>query len=132
MKHLIFYPAMYDISSWFIPQQHFFVFFLSLVSSFNFFHCHINCGECESEAISHSVVSDPLRPHQAPLSIEFSRQEYWSVLPFSSPGEFPGPVFEPRSPALQADFLQSEPPGKPWECEMEPYCDFDLHFHNDL
>ena len=77
-------------------------------------------------------MSDPLQPHQAPLSIEFSRQEYWSVLPFPSPGDLPNPGFKPRSPALQADSLQSEPPGKPWECELEPYCDFDLHFPTDL
>ena len=43
----------------------------------------------------------------------FSRQEYWSGLPFPSPGELPDPGIEPRSPALQADALTSEPPGKP-------------------
>ena len=51
--------------------------------------------------------------HQAPLSLGFSRQEYWSGLPFPSPGELPDPGIEPRSPALQADALTSEPPGKP-------------------
>ena len=50
--------------------------------------------------------------HQAPLSIGFSRQEHWSVLPFPSPGDLPDPGIEPRSPALQADALTSEPPGK--------------------
>ena len=44
---------------------------------------------------------------------EFSRQEYWSGLPFPSPGELPDPGIEPRSPALQAGSLPSEPPGKP-------------------
>ena len=48
--------------------------------------------------------------HQAPLSIGFSRQEYWSGLPFLSPGDLPNPGIEPRSPALQADALTSEPP----------------------
>ena len=43
----------------------------------------------------------------------FSRQEYWSGLPFPSPGDFPDPGIEPGSPALQADSLLSEPPGKP-------------------
>ena len=43
----------------------------------------------------------------------FSRQEYWSGLPFPSPGDLPDPGIEPRSPALQADTLTSEPPGKP-------------------
>ena len=50
--------------------------------------------------------------HQAPPSTEFSRQEYWSGLPFPSPGDLPNSGTEPGSPALQADSLQSEPPGK--------------------
>ena len=45
--------------------------------------------------------------------MEFSRQEYWSGLPFPSPGVLPNPGIEPGSPALQADALPSEPPGKP-------------------
>ena len=49
---------------------------------------------------------------QAPLSMGFSRQEYWSGLPFPSPGDLPDPGVEPGSPALQADALSSEPPGK--------------------
>ena len=48
--------------------------------------------------------------HQALLSMEFSRQEYWSGLPFSSPGDLPGPGIEPGSPPSQADSLPSEPP----------------------
>ena len=51
--------------------------------------------------------------HQAPTSMGFSRQEYWSGLPFASPGDLPNPGIEPRSPALQADALTSGPPGKP-------------------
>ena len=43
----------------------------------------------------------------------FSRQAYWSGLPFPSPGALPDPGMEPGSPALQADSLPSEPPGKP-------------------
>ena len=50
---------------------------------------------------------------QAPLSMEFSRQEYWSVLPFPSPGNLPDPEIEPISPALAARFFTTEPPGKP-------------------
>ena len=49
---------------------------------------------------------------QAPLSMGFSRQEYWSGVPFPSPGDLPNPGIEPRSPALQADALSSEPPNK--------------------
>ena len=51
--------------------------------------------------------------YQAPQSMEFSRQEYWSGFPFPSPGDLPDLGIEPRSPALQADALPSEPPGKP-------------------
>jgi len=47
--------------------------------------------------------------HQAPLSMGFFRQEYWSGYPFSSPGDLPDPRIEPRSPSLQADSLPSEP-----------------------
>ena len=48
--------------------------------------------------------------HQAPLSMGFRRQEYWSGLPFPSPGDLPNPGIKPRPPALQADSL---PSGKP-------------------
>ena len=51
--------------------------------------------------------------HQAPLSMQFSRQEYWSGLPCPSPGHLPNPRIEPRSPALRTDSLPSKPPGKP-------------------
>ena len=51
--------------------------------------------------------------HHAPLSMGFPRQEYWNGLPFPSPGDLPDPGIEPRSPALQADSLPSEPRGKP-------------------
>ena len=51
--------------------------------------------------------------YQAPQSTEFSRKEYWSGLPFPSPGDLPNLGMEPGSPTLQADALLSEPPGKP-------------------
>ena len=50
--------------------------------------------------------------HQAPLSVYFSRQEYWSGLPFPSQGDLPNPGIEARSPMLQRDSLPSEPLGK--------------------
>ena len=50
--------------------------------------------------------------HQAPLSMEFSRQESWSRLSFPSPGDLSNPGIEPGSPALQEGSLPSEPPGK--------------------
>ena len=58
------------------------------------------------------TLCDPIA-NQDSLSMEFSRQEHWNGLPFPSPGDFPNPGIEPRSPAWQADSLPSEPPGKP-------------------
>ena len=58
---------------------------------------------------------------QAPLSMGFSRQKYWSGLPFPPPEDLPNPGIEPRSPALQADSLVSEPPGKPVSTVMDVY-----------
>ena len=57
-------------------------------------------------------MSDSATP-SAPLSMEFSRQEYWSSLPFPFPGGLSDPGIKPRSPALQAGSLPSELPGKP-------------------
>ena len=51
--------------------------------------------------------------HQTPLSMGFSWQEYWSGLPFPSPGHLPNPRIEPRSPTFQENPLPFEPPGKP-------------------
>ena len=51
--------------------------------------------------------------HQGPLSMGFSRQEYWSSLPFPSPGDLANPGIRPTSPALAGVFLTTEPPGKP-------------------
>ena len=51
--------------------------------------------------------------YQAPPSMVFSTQEYWSGLPFPSPGDLPNPGIEPGSPTLKADALTFEPPGKP-------------------
>ena len=51
--------------------------------------------------------------YQALLSVEFSKQEYWSGLPFPSLGDLSDPGIEPRSPTLKVDTLPSEPPGKP-------------------
>ena len=70
-------------------------------------------GECWSEVKSLSHVQLFVTPwnvaYQAPLSMGFSRQECWSGLPFPSPGDLPNPGINPRSPALQADALPSEP-----------------------
>ena len=65
--------------------------------------CHLGGGlvakSCPTLATPWTVA------RQAPLSMGFSRQQYWSGLPFPSPGDLPDPGIEPRSPALQADSL---------------------------
>ena len=65
----------------------------------------------ESESLSRVQLFATLWTvvYQAPPSIEFSRQEYWTGLPFPFPGDFPNPGIEPGSPAVQADTLPSEP-----------------------
>ena len=67
--------------------------------------------------VSRSVVSDSASPwtvaRQAPLSMEFSRQEYWSGWLFLSPGDLLEPGIKSRSPTLQVDSLPSESPEKP-------------------
>ena len=63
--------------------------------------------------------------YQAPPSMGFSWQEYWSGLPFPSPGDLPDPGIQPGSPAFQEDALTSEPLGKPfWTTKEIPKCNF--------
>ena len=64
--------------------------------------------------MSHSFVALWTVAWQAPLSMGFSRQEYWSGLPFPSPGNFPYPGIEPESPTLAGGLFSIEPPGKPY------------------
>ena len=56
--------------------------------------------------------------HQPPLSMRFSRQGYWSGLPFPSPGDLPNPRIEPGSPALQADSFLIDLQGSPYQCKF--------------
>ena len=71
----------------------------------------------EKEMATHSSILAWEIPwtvaHQASLSIEFSRQEYWSGLPFPPPRDLPDPGIKPASPALAGKFFTTEPPGKP-------------------
>ena len=63
---------------------------------------------------------------QAPLSMEFSKQEYWSGLPFPPQGDLPDPGIEPISPALAGGFFTAEPTGKP-ACSAVHVLKCDLH-----
>ena len=79
------------------------------------------CTSASKVAQSCPTLCDPWTvAYQAPPSMEFSRQEYWSRLPFTSPGDLPNPGIEPRSPTLRADNSLSEIPGKPsvMECQI--------------
>ena len=72
--------------------------------------------------------------HQAPLSMGFSRPEYWSGLPLLSPGDLVNPGIKPRSPTLQADSLPPEPPNLPVEqrgsAQIIQHWDRKAHFQN--
>ena len=75
-------------------------------------------------AVSDSFVTPWTVAHQAPLSMGFPRQEYWSELPFSPPVDLPDPGIEPvslASPALGSGFFITVPPGKPPQCRQ---CEF--------
>ena len=79
---------------------------------------HRRSEEVKSLSFVQLLVTPWTVAYKAPLSMEFSRQEYWSGLPFPSPGDLPHPVIKPGSPALQADPLLSEPPGKILICPL--------------
>ena len=67
---------------------------------------------CVCVCLSHVFATLWTIAYLVPLSMKFSRQEYWSGLPFPSPGDLRDPEVKPSSPELHADYLPSEPPGK--------------------
>ena len=92
---------------------------ISRLASFSFTHFHVcstfSCVFHKKEKKESEVAQSCLTlfdAHQVPPSMEFSRQEYWSGLPFPSPRDLPDPGTEPGSPTLQVDSLLTEPPGK--------------------
>ena len=89
--------------------------------------CHVSCVQL--------FVTPWNGAHQAPLSMEFSSQEYWSGLPCPSPGDLANPGIEPRSPALQADSLLFELPRKPLvvKCQLINYkCSWGEEYRKSL
>ena len=76
---------------------------------------HSNREHVYVHALSHVqlFVNPWTIARQAPLSMEYSRQEYWTGLPFPTPGNLPDPGIKPESPALAGRFYAPEPPGKP-------------------
>ena len=97
------------------------------------FHSNPKESENESEVTqSCPTLCDPVdySLHQAPLSMGFSRPEYWSGFPFLSPGHLPNPGIEPGSPTLEADALTSEPPGKPQRRAMPKNVQTTIQLHS--
>ena len=101
------------------------VFFISLMIKLEIIEG--NCSSvkplyCSAAVALVSNISDLWTvAHQAPQSMPFSRQEYWSGLPCPPPGDLPDPGIEPRSPVLQTDSLPSEPQGKPSIAQRHPF-----------
>ena len=97
---------------------------VQIIKAMVFFSSHVwkwlldhkeGCGGLVAKSLTRVLMTSWTIAHQAPLSMGFSRQEYWSGLPFPSPGDFPDSGIKPRSPALQADSLLTELPGLPEE-----------------
>ena len=71
------------------------------------------CAVTIYSVMSDSFVTSWIVAHQVPLSMGFSKQEYWSGLPFPSPGDLLNPGIKPSSPTLAGRFFTTEPQGKP-------------------
>ena len=101
-----------------IPSSEFQYYFISPLVSCHLFSNNL-CTHSPCRRwwwCGHPIVSDSVTPwtvaHQAPLSMEFSTQESWSVLSCPPPGDLPNPGIEPCSTAMQGDSLPSEPSGR--------------------
>ena len=84
---------------------------------------HLCFAKVSSEIVSHLVglqffATSWTVTCQTPLSMKFSRQDYWNGLPYQPPGYLPNPGIESGSPPLQADYLLSEPPWKPTSVQL--------------
>ena len=84
------------------------------------------------KSLSCLTLCDPMDCSPPGSSMQFSRQEYWSGLPFPSPGDLPNPGIEPGSPELQADALLSEPPGKKRDIRRIPMFYLLLSFRREV
>ena len=82
-------------------------------------HPTLNCVHAKSFSRVRLFATPWTVARLAPLSMGFSRQEYWCGLPCPPPGDLPDPGIEPKSPTLQADSIPSEPPGKSKNTEVD-------------
>ena len=100
-----------------MPVSQWYKYLLVMIDTFTgwveVFPTRIEKAEVKSLSCVRLFVTPWTVAYQTSPSMGFSRQEYWSGLPFLSPGDLPNPGIEPGSPALEADALTSEPPGKP-------------------
>ena len=107
------------------PNQLTFVHEEKELDSFPFLMIHLYNNHVCVWVLSSSVVSDSVTPwtvaNKALLSVEFSRQEYWSGMPFPSLGDLPNPGIKPESPALAGEFFTTAPPGKPYNNHTNIY-----------
>ena len=87
------------------------------------------CVHAQSLSRGRLFVTPWTIAYQAPLPTEFPRQEYWSGLPFPSPGDLPNPGIEPSSPALSGGFFTTEPSGKPHVYMWIHICTHILHIY---
>ena len=100
------------ISSWFIPCNPSCIGWTPCVYLNNFCCLHLSIVDVFScSLVSNYFVASWTVARQAPLSVEFSRQEYWSGVPFPPPGDLPDPGIEPAYPALTGRIFTPEPPG---------------------
>ena len=83
---------------------------------------YVNLSLCTRWSMSNTFVTPWTAACQDPLSMGFARQEYWSKLPFPSPGDLSDPGIEPASPALAGGFFITVPPRKPFP--LTSWCDF--------
>ena len=103
-QHVLYYIQLYFATFYLYSG----IFYWFIIDIYQVDILHNNCVSC-------SVMSNSLRPHaqtvahQTSLCMRFSRQEYWSGLPFPSPRDLSNSGVKPRSPTSKADFLPSEP-----------------------
>ena len=94
---------------------------LKMSTLITFIQCNIG-SEVKSLSLVRLFVNPWTVACQAPPSVEFSRQAYWSKLPLPTPQDLPAPGIEPGSPAMGAGSLPPEPPGKPWKQNHKRNC----------
>ena len=115
MLYIISLGLIYFITGKFVPSDPFSPFYLPPPhTSGN--HWSVLCiSACMLSHFTHIHLLLTLWTvaRQAPLSVEFPRQEYWSGVPFPPPGDLPDPGIEPTSPAFAGRFFSTEPPWKP-------------------